>query len=91
MYARISRLTTSPSGLEEAGRFEEDSVRLLCEHSGYRGSMLLSHPGDGTCVTITYWDSEEAMRACEDQVAARADPCPGATRSVERLHLIREA
>ncbi len=92
MYARISRLTAPPSRIDEVGRFEEESVHSLCERAGYRGFMLLAHPDDGTRVTITYWDSEAAMRACDDE-AARRNPLglDGVdVRSVERLQLIRE-
>ncbi len=81
---------TSTAGLEEVGRFEEESVQRLCEHSGYRGFMLLGPSRRWNLVTITYWDTEEAMRACEDQAAQRAYPSLGGAPSVERLQLVRE-
>ncbi len=92
MYARIARLQASPAHLEEVGRFERESVRRLCEDIGYRGFMLLTQPGAGTCVTITYWESEAAMQACDRLAATPEHPRWPAVRarSVERLRLVSE-
>ena len=94
MHARITRLEASAEGLDEMTRqFEERTVPVLESLDGYTGYVLLGDRGSGLAMAVTYWESEEAMRASEDAVtdereraAETAEAAAGPT--VERYEVV---
>ena len=69
MHARVTRLDGSPERLDEMTRqFEARTVSVLEGLEGYKGYVLLGDRGNGAAMAVTYWESEEAMRASEDAV-----------------------
>lgn len=70
MHARVTRIEASTDLLDEmTSQFHEHSVPVLEGLDGYKGYALLGDRQSGTAIAITYWESEEAMRASEDAVA----------------------
>ncbi len=49
-------------------QFQEHTVPVLEGLDGYKGYVLLGDRGTGAAMAITYWESEEALRASEDAV-----------------------
>jgi heme-degrading monooxygenase HmoA len=97
MHARLNRFDASPERVDDAARrAEEVLLPLLRGLDGFQGFTVLAHRGTGAQVAISYWESEDAMRASEEAVTrARKDAAEAAgTRSepiVERYEVILHA
>jgi heme-degrading monooxygenase HmoA len=97
MHARLTRFEGSPERIDDAVRqTEDDWLPKLRQIDGFRGVNTLADRSTGTIVAITYWESEEAMRASEkavttvredvaDAVAARSQP------TVEHYEVVLQA
>jgi heme-degrading monooxygenase HmoA len=69
VHARLNRIEASPERIDDAARrFEETIVPLLRGLDGFRGAVVLADRNTGTNIAISYWESEEAMRASEEAV-----------------------
>lgn len=69
MHARVTRIEASAELLDEMARqFEQQTVPVLEGLDGYKGYALLGDRGTGLAMAVTYWESEEALRASEDAV-----------------------
>ena len=83
MHARVTRIEASGERLDEMSRqFEERTVPVLEGLDGYKGYVLMGDRGDGLAMAVTYWESEDAMRASDDAVKEereRAAETAGAT------------
>jgi len=70
MYARLTRIS--------GGQFDEDQVGPMTEAimsqaramEGIRGGYWLRSADPGDLLALTLWDSEQVMRATEEQAAA---------------------
>ncbi len=72
MHARHSALQVSPEKIDDMlARLREDQVPLLREQRGYKGFTIHADRASGSVVGISYWESEEDLRASEE-VADRA-------------------
>ncbi len=70
MHARVTRLEASAELLDEMTRqFEEHTVPVLEGLDGFKGYVLLGDRASGLAMAVTYWESEEHLRASEDAVA----------------------
>jgi heme-degrading monooxygenase HmoA len=93
MHARMTTLTLDPSRIDDAvGRLESDEVPMWRQIDGFKGFTLLVDRQSGKVVATSYWQSEEAMSASEDEVAPsreRAAETGGATEppTVERYEV----
>lgn len=68
MYARVNHFRDSADNLDESERFaEEEIVPQLKQVPGFVGVMSMVDRGSGTSLAITFWESEEAMRASETE------------------------
>jgi heme-degrading monooxygenase HmoA len=97
MHVRMTRFDGSPERIDEATRQTEDVwLPKLREIDGFRGVTTLADRSTGTIIAITYWDSEDALRASDervtdvrkdvaDAVAVRSQP------SVERYEVVIQA
>ena len=89
MHARMTRIEGSPERIDEAARrFEETIVPLLQGLDGYRGGVVLADRTTGTNIAISYWESEDAMRASEE--AVRQPRTDAATAAKARSETIVE-
>ena len=67
MHARMLRMQVKPERIDEAARlFSEEVVPGCRSQQGYRGAYFLVDRKLGECVPITFWDSEAAMLATEE-------------------------
>jgi heme-degrading monooxygenase HmoA len=67
MHARVTRLEALADLLEEVTRqFEERTLALLEGLAGFEGYVLLADGASGQAMAITYWQSEEDLRASEE-------------------------
>ena len=66
MYARVSTLEGSPEQLDEGVRFlREEILPTGKEDPGFKGLIALGDRNSGKALSITFWESEEEMRATE--------------------------
>ena len=67
MHARVSFYDLAGASRDDAVRAFEAARNAVQQMEGNQGGMLLLNPQDGKAVTITLWDSEDALRATEQQ------------------------
>ena len=68
MFARVSRFEGSPEGMDEALRHVREHVLpQLQRQDGSKGLIALGDRQSGTVLGVTLWESEEAMRASEQE------------------------
>src|SRR3954453_12677605 len=71
MHARLTRFDGAPDRIDDAARQTEDVwLPKLREIDGFRGVPSLADRGTGTIVAITFWESEDAMRASDEKVTS---------------------
>lgn len=89
LYARISTLAGSPGQIDEGLRYVRDNVLpQIQQQDGFKGMTTLANRESGKTLGITYWESEEALRASEeaaekmheDSAEALADTIAGVER-----------
>ena len=67
MYARISTLEGSPDRIDEGLRYVRENVLTqLQQQDGFKGMAALADRESGKTLGITFWESEEALRASEE-------------------------
>ena len=67
VHARISTLEGSPEHIDEGLRQVRESVLpQLQQQEGFEGLVALADRKTGTTLGITFWESEEALRASEE-------------------------
>lgn len=67
MHARVTFGKVAEDKVEEAtNTYRESVVPAAREQEGFRGAYLMGDPGkNGKFLSITLWESEEALRAGE--------------------------
>jgi heme-degrading monooxygenase HmoA len=74
MHARVTRIEAAAERLDDmTSQFEERTVPVLNDLDGYKGYVLMGDRGSGGAIAVTYWESEEALRASEDAVKAERE------------------
>ena len=67
VFARVSEWSVPPERQDEALRAaEEHIVPSLRMQSGYLGDWLFGDTENGRMLTVTLWESEEAMHATDE-------------------------
>ena len=67
MFARMSILEGSPDQIDESLRQAREVVLPGAKQiDGFKGMIALSDRQSGKNIGITFWESEEAMRASEE-------------------------
>lgn len=90
MHARVSFYELGSASRDDAVRAFEGARGAVEEMEGNRGGMLLVDTDGGKAITITFWESEDALRASEQRAddarrEAPAEPeCRSARSSVTR-------
>ena len=66
MYARVSNGIAREGQLDELVRLANETLapRAL-EQEGCKGMLLLTHAGTGRAISISLWETEEALLASE--------------------------
>ncbi len=68
MFARVSKFEGSPEGMDEALRHVREQVLpQIRGQDGNKGLIALGDRQSGTVLGVTLWESEEAMRASEQE------------------------
>jgi heme-degrading monooxygenase HmoA len=66
VYARVSTLEGSPEQLDEGVRFlREEILPTGKEDAGFKGLIALADRTSGKALSITFWETEEALLATE--------------------------
>jgi heme-degrading monooxygenase HmoA len=69
VHARVTTLDVDPSKIDEmVGNLRENDVPRFEEMDGFKGMTLLVDRDSGKCSATTFWESEDAMKATEEQV-----------------------
>ena len=67
MYARITTLEGSPDEIDQGLRYVRENVLpQLQQQDGFKGMTALADRQSGKTLGITFWESEEALRASEE-------------------------
>jgi heme-degrading monooxygenase HmoA len=68
VYARVSTLGGSPEQIDELLRdLREEVLPTRKEAPGFKGLIALGDRQSGKTLSITLWESEDAMRATEQE------------------------
>lgn len=92
MYARVNRFHDQPEAMEAAERLVVDKiVPQLQTVPGFVGVLSLVERTTGRSLGITFWETEEAMRASEAEANRLrgdiSDAAGSEIRSVERYEV----
>lgn len=67
MFARVSIFEGNPEGVEGAARNVRETVLPAArELEGFAGILVLADRTTGRSMGITFWETEEALRASEE-------------------------
>jgi heme-degrading monooxygenase HmoA len=67
VYARVSRFEGPPDAVDELLRQTREQVLPQAKQDeGFKGMIALGDRQSGKTLGITFWESEEAMRATEE-------------------------
>jgi heme-degrading monooxygenase HmoA len=67
MHARMGRVSFSPDKADDvSGHVRDNVVPKYEDAEGFKGFALLLDRSGGEGVGISFWESEEAMRATDD-------------------------
>jgi heme-degrading monooxygenase HmoA len=67
MYARSGRLQVSPEQIDEiVGTMRQDQVAMFHGQRGYRGFTGLADRESGAVMGISFWETEDDLRAAEE-------------------------
>ena len=69
MHARASTFEGPPDRIDEGLRYMREQIlpTAFREDEGFKGAIALADRQSGKMLTITFWESEEAMRATEEE------------------------
>jgi len=71
MYARSITLQGRPEAMDEVIRFiRDEAMPMAAGIEGYVGVSMLCDRQSGRCIVTTSWESQEAMDASRDRLAA---------------------
>jgi len=93
MYARITTLEGTPDKMEDAtSHIREQTLRQLRQMDGFKGFVALGDRQSGKVLGVAFWESEEALRATEAEVAGVrsgvAEALGGTVAGVEQYEVL---
>jgi heme-degrading monooxygenase HmoA len=95
MFARVTRMTASAEWVEDGIVSITGRVPSTQAQQGFRGAYWLVDRENGQGLAITFWDTEEAMRASEpmgeESRSQTVQSVSGRVLSVERYEVIAQA
>lgn len=67
MYARVTTIEGSPDRMDDAKRHtQEQTLPQLQKMDGFKGFVALGDRHSGKLLGVAFWESEEALRAAEN-------------------------
>ena len=97
MYARVSTIEGSPGKVDDVTRqTQEQTLPQLQKMEGFKGFIALGDRQSGKMLGVSFWESEEALRASDEAVSSvrsgAAEAADGIVASVEEYEvLVNEA
>jgi heme-degrading monooxygenase HmoA len=81
-HGRVIRLKAEPTNTDQAIRtWTSEIFPLLKKQNGFRGATLVGNRQTGDGLSVTYWESEQAMNDARTQVRPQAEPIMNKTGS----------
>ena len=92
MYARVTTIEGSPDKMDDAARHaQEQTLPQLQKMDGFKGFVALGDRNSGRLIGLAFWESEEALRATEQEVSGvrsgAAGAAGGTVASVEQYEV----
>src|ERR687890_971923 len=92
MYARVTTIQGAPAKMDDAkGHTQEQTLSQLQEMEGFKGFVALGDRQSGKLIGVSFWESEEALRATDEAVpsvrSAAAEAAGGTVASVEKYEV----
>ena len=97
MYARVSTIQGAPDKVDDVTRqTQEQTLPQLQKMEGFKGFVALGDRQSGKMLGVSFWESEEALRASDEAVSSvrsgAAEAADGIVASVEEYEvLVNEA
>src|SRR5918995_315569 len=87
MFARVSRYRGDPGQIDEGLNYARENILPRVQQvDGYEGVYYLVDRETGKALTITLWESEEAMRASEEEAnRLRSESAESASATIENV------
>jgi heme-degrading monooxygenase HmoA len=81
-HARVVRLKVEPANTDQAiSQWTSGIFPLLKKQNGFRGSTLVGNRKTGDGLSVSYWESEQAMKDARGQVRPQAETIMAKTGS----------
>ncbi len=92
MYARISTIQGAPDKVDDVTRqTQEQTLPQLQKMEGFKGFVALGDRQSGKLIGVSFWESEEALRATEEAVSSvrsgAAEAADGIVAGVEQYEV----
>jgi len=69
MYCRVIRLRGNPAKTDESIKlWEHEILPTIKQQSGFAGATQIGNRETGETLSVTYWETEQNMKAAKDQV-----------------------
>src|SRR5215213_2213726 len=97
MYARVTTIQGSSGKMDDAkGHTQEQTLPQLQKMEGFKGFLALGDRNSGKLIGVSFWESEEALRATDEAVSSVrsgvAEAADGIVAGVEQYEvLVNEA
>src|SRR3712207_1420569 len=93
MHARVTTLEGAPDKMDDAtSHLREQTLPQLRQMDGFKGFVALGDRQSGKVLGVAFWESEEALRATEVEVAGvrsgAAEALGGTVAGVEQYEVI---
>ena len=87
VFARVSTYRGDPEQIDEGLNYARENILPRVQQvDGFEGVYYLVNRESGNALTITLWESEEAMRASEEEAnRLRSESADAASATVENV------
>ena len=83
MHARVSTIQGAPSKVDDVARqAQEQTLPQLQKVEGFKGFVVLGDRQSGKMLGVSFWESEEALRATEQAVSSVRSGAAGAADGI---------
>ena len=84
MHARVSYYDLEGAARDDVVRSFESTRGVIEQMPGNQGALLLVDPGHAKALSVSFWESEEALRATEEQADEVRQQSAGGANAVIR-------
>jgi len=95
MHARVTHSKTEPAKIDEAIKFiKETVVPRAKENKGFKGGYWLADRATGKSISLTLWESAEAMRSSDETAKGTVEKATALgfrVTGVERYEVVHQA